>query len=47
MINEEEAKTVRRIFKEFLGGKGTPLIAKGEKYDDSSFGSTTAVYSAS
>ena len=29
VINEEEAKIVRRIFKEFLGGKGTPLIAKG------------------
>ena len=29
IINEEEAKIVRRIFCEFLGGKGTPLIAKG------------------
>ena len=29
VINEEEAKTVRRIFKEILEGKGTGLIAKG------------------
>lgn len=29
IINEEEAKIVRRIFKELLSGKGTPLIAKG------------------
>ena len=29
VINEEEAKIVRRIYREFLGGKGTPLIAKG------------------
>lgn len=29
IINEEEAKIVRRIYREFLSGKGTPLIAKG------------------
>lgn len=29
IINEEEAKTVRRIYRELLAGKGTVLIAKG------------------
>ncbi|MGI6435604.1 MAG: recombinase family protein [Syntrophomonadaceae bacterium] len=29
IINEKEAKTVRRIYRELLAGKGTVLIAKG------------------
>jgi DNA invertase Pin-like site-specific DNA recombinase len=29
IINEEEAKTVRRIFREFISGKGSVQIAKG------------------
>jgi site-specific DNA recombinase len=29
IINEKEAKTVRRIYKELLAGKGTVIIAKG------------------
>jgi site-specific DNA recombinase len=29
IINDEEAKTVRRIYKELLAGKGTVIIAKG------------------
>ena len=29
IINEEEAKTVRRIFQEFISGKGSVQIAKG------------------
>lgn len=29
VIDEEQAKVVRRIFQEFLNGKGTSLIAKG------------------
>ncbi|MGF7184900.1 hypothetical protein GGQ84_000985 [Desulfitispora alkaliphila] len=29
VIDEEQAAVVRRIFKEFLEGKGTPTIAKG------------------
>ena len=28
IINEKEAKTVRRIYRELLAGKGTVLIAK-------------------
>ena len=33
VINEEQAKVVRRIFREFLEGKGTPGIAKGLSED--------------
>ncbi|MCD8500706.1 MAG: recombinase family protein [Bacillaceae bacterium] len=29
MIDEEQAEVVRRIFREFLEGKGCPTIAKG------------------
>lgn len=29
VVNEEQAKVVKRIFKEFMEGKGTPTIAKG------------------
>jgi site-specific DNA recombinase len=29
IIDEKQAKVVRRIFRDFLSGKGTPLIAKG------------------
>lgn len=33
VINEEQAKVVRRIFKEYLEGKGTGMIAKGLEED--------------
>ena len=33
VINEEQAEVVRRIFSEFLEGKGTPTIAKGLSED--------------
>lgn len=34
IIDEEQAKVVRRIFEEFLNGKGTPSIAKGLTEDE-------------
>jgi len=33
VINEEQGKTVRRIYSEFLAGNGTRLIAKGLTFD--------------
>lgn len=34
IIEEDEAKVVRRIFKEYLNGKGSYLIAKGLNHDN-------------
>ena len=46
VINEEQAATVRRIYKEFLEGNGTNKIAKGLTEDKVKTGKGNTVWSA-